>query len=47
MTKKSKKKKKVKYKGNPPRGYDKYGDRVYHRHGYVNGHLTVIEVTYF
>lgn len=31
----------------PPRGYDVYGNRVYHRHGYVNGLLSVIEVTVF
>ena len=39
-------KKKVKYDV-PPKGYDIYGNRVYHRHGYVNGILSVIEVTVF
>ena len=39
-------KKKRKYK-QPPRGYDEYGNRIFHRHGYVNGHLTVLEVIRF
>lgn len=39
-------KKKIKYDA-PPKGYDVYGNRVYHRHGYVNGILAVIEVTVF